>query len=153
MARERARLSTGTRSPLKAMLRRLGLRGRTPEKDIADLDAGRTFKVMSLSKSITGGRLTPAGRAGKVVTSRSGTLYLTAGRPPAWEERTAPKRRVELAGPLELRGEGDPVPPLRRWRRYELVAAGTTHDLILPVEDVALVRHALSTVAAEPAAR
>lgn len=108
--------------------------------------------MISLSKTITGGRLTP-GRAGKVVTSRRGTLYLTAGRPPAWQERTGQKRRVELAGPLELRGEGRPVPPLRRWRNYELVAAGTTHNLIFPVEDVALVRYALSTVAAEPAAR
>jgi hypothetical protein len=149
----RKRRSVGTVSGTDLLLRWTFIRRRTPEQDRADLDAGRTLVVISLSKTLGGESLIRVGKGKQIARLKSGHLHLSTTEPIAWEARTGADRRTVLAGPLELRGEGTKLPGGRKFAGYELVTGQGVFDLAIPRKDAELVRYALSLTGEKAAAR
>ncbi|AGT87897.1 hypothetical protein [Amycolatopsis mediterranei] len=81
-----ARRSTGTQTPFDRLLHLS--RPRTPERDLADFEAGETIQVLCLVWTLGGARnYELSGR--KLALAKPGHLYLTKGAPVEWRRAGA----------------------------------------------------------------
>ena len=136
------RRAAGTQTVLDVLLRWTWIRRRTPTQDIEDYENGRTLRVVGFTKNIGGVDTRSIGRGRSIDRLRQGYLRLALGDPPVWSDRRG-DRTATLHPPFRLK-PATAKAPLRKFDRYELVAADGTYDLMVPKLDGELIRHVLS---------
>lgn len=118
----------------------LRIRRLTTEKDLADLAAGTTLKVVCSSPTLGTVRTAPIGKGRTIPIAAMGYLHLTADQV-SWQNRRT-KETVTVQGPCTL------TPSERKsghWKmaRLDLLADGQQHVIVIPKADVPLVTRAL----------
>ncbi|MFJ7250331.1 hypothetical protein ACIQWA_37630 [Kitasatospora sp. NPDC098652] len=139
------RRAAGTRTFSDVLLSMVGLRRPSTEKDLADLRAGTTLQVACSSPTLGTVRMLPVGKGRTVAHTASGYLHLTAGSV-AWRNRRTGED-VALRGPFGL-SASEQRTPHPKMARFDLVADGAQHVILIPKADVPLVTQVLEAVGA-----
>ncbi|GAA2149396.1 hypothetical protein GCM10009760_42500 [Kitasatospora kazusensis] len=134
------RRSAGTKTLSDVLLSALRGRRFSTEQDLADLREGTTLKVLCMSTTLGTVKMLSVGKGRKIPHLSSGHLLLAADRI-TWQNK-ASNEIVAVQGPFALTPSEKKT---AHWKfaRFDLVAAGQQHVVVIPKADVALVTQVL----------
>lgn len=137
------RRSAGSRTFIDVLLSALRIRPLSLERDLADLKAGATLQVTSMSTTI--GEVRTFKLKGQTIpVAVAGWLHLSEAGPVVWRNKRSGVETV-LSAPFTL------MPSERKaghykFARFDLTAGDEQHVIIFPKADVALVTKALENI-------
>ncbi|MDH6121048.1 hypothetical protein ABH930_005088 [Kitasatospora sp. GAS204A] len=140
------RRAGGTRTFSDVILAALRIRRFTTEQDLADLAAGTTLQVTCLSSTLGTVRLLKIGKGRTIPQTAPGSLYLAADQI-SWQNRRT-KETATVCGPFSLT-RSDKKAGHPKLARFDLLAAGEQHVIIIPKADVPLITRVLEHTAAQ----
>ncbi|MDH6578903.1 hypothetical protein [Kitasatospora sp. MAP5-34] len=138
------RRSAGTRTVFDVLLSWLFIRRTSTEKDLADLRAGTTLKVMCMSSTLGTVKMLSIGKGRKIPHLSSGYLHLSADGI-TWQNRLT-KEVVPVQGPFGL-SPSDKKAGHWKLTRFDLAAGDQQHVIVIPKADVPLVTQVLEAAA------
>ena len=128
------RRTAGTHNARFGFLTRFGILRRRPSRDLARFDAGTSFKMVGMSKTLAGARPVKL-RKGEILILRRGMIHFAQGDPITFTLATGTRDTVTLRPPIGLALTDKKIPLGRRFGTFTLTTADGHHELAFPRQD------------------
>lgn len=138
-----SRRTAGTHNARFGFLTRFGIWRRRPTKDLARFDAGASFRMVGLSKTLVGARPVKLRRGGEVLILRRGVIHFAQSAPITFTLATGTRDTVTLHPPIGLALTDKKIPLGGRFGTFTLTTADGQHELVFPRQDEELFHRAV----------
>lgn len=137
------RRTAGTHNARFGFLTRFGIWRRRPTKDLARFDAGISFKMVGMSKTLVGARPIKRRQGGEFLVLRRGVIQFAHGAPITFTLATGTRDTVTLRPPIGLALTAKKIPLGGRFGTFTLTTADGQHELVFPRQDEELFHRAV----------